>query len=81
MKEMTYLLSFAFPFAGSACTQGTEADREWLLHYFGLFTAFGSYSDFATLKSNFHGVRARYKISGILFLAMKQADRNRVQVD
>lgn len=60
VKEITHLLSSAFPFVGSACTQGAAADREWLLRYFGLFAAFGSYSDFATLKRNFHGVRTRY---------------------
>ncbi|XP_009893169.1 PREDICTED: uncharacterized protein LOC104295156 [Charadrius vociferus] len=49
------VLHFQLQNSGSACTQGTAADREWLLQYFGLFTAFGSYSDFATLKRNFHG--------------------------
>ncbi|XP_074960784.1 uncharacterized protein LOC142062389 [Phalacrocorax aristotelis] len=49
------VLHFQLQNSGSACTQSTAADREWLLRYFGLFTAFGSYSDFATLKSNFHG--------------------------
>ncbi|XP_014791659.1 PREDICTED: uncharacterized protein LOC106884650 [Calidris pugnax] len=49
------VLHFQLQNSGCACTQGTTADREWLLQYFGLFTAFGSYSDFATLKSNFHG--------------------------
>ncbi|KAM6077808.1 uncharacterized protein LJ206_008263 [Theristicus caerulescens] len=49
------VLHFQLQNSGSACTQGTATDREWLLQYFGLFTSFGSYSDFATLKSNFHG--------------------------
>ncbi|KAK2543689.1 hypothetical protein Q9966_002553 [Columba livia] len=49
------VLHFQLQNSGSACTQGAAADREWLLRYFGLFAAFGSYSDFATLKRNFHG--------------------------
>ncbi|CAM4617430.1 unnamed protein product [Lepidochelys olivacea] len=49
------VLHFQLQNSGSACAQGITADRQWLLKYFGLFTAYGSYSDFITLKSRFHG--------------------------
>ncbi|KAG6927455.1 hypothetical protein G0U57_009826, partial [Chelydra serpentina] len=49
------VLHFQLQNSGSACAQGITADRQWLLQYFGLFTVYGSYSDFTTLKSRFHG--------------------------
>ncbi|CAM4519061.1 unnamed protein product [Lepidochelys kempii] len=49
------VLHFQLQNSGSACAQGITADRQWLLKYFGLFTAYGLYSDFITLKSRFHG--------------------------
>ncbi|XP_039348949.1 uncharacterized protein LOC120373936 isoform X2 [Mauremys reevesii] len=49
------VLHFQLENSGSACAQGITTDRQWLLQYFGLFTVYGSYSDFITLKSRFHG--------------------------
>ncbi|KAH1183587.1 hypothetical protein KIL84_014203 [Mauremys mutica] len=49
------VLHFQLENSGLACAQGITTDRQWLLQYFGLFTVYGSYSDFITLKSRFHG--------------------------
>ncbi|XP_065415088.1 uncharacterized protein LOC122174040 isoform X2 [Chrysemys picta bellii] len=49
------VLHFQLQNSGSACAQGITTDRQWLLQYFGLFTVYGSYSDFITLNSRLHG--------------------------
>ncbi|XP_053221381.1 uncharacterized protein LOC128401859 [Podarcis raffonei] len=50
------ILEFQEQNSGSACTQGASTDQEWLSKFFGPFSAYGSYSDFTALKSDFRGV-------------------------
>ncbi|XP_033023594.1 uncharacterized protein LOC117056990 [Lacerta agilis] len=50
------ILEFQEQNSGSACTHGASTDQEWLSKFFGPFSAYGSYSDFTALKSDFRGV-------------------------